>query len=107
MLALAEIAKPGPFGPRTGELGHYVGVRDSGGRLIAMGGERFHLPGYVELSAICVHPDARGKGFGAALTRHLARAALARGEVPFLHVYPNNPAAALYTRRPIAAEALT
>jgi ribosomal protein S18 acetylase RimI-like enzyme len=98
MLALAEAAKPGPFGPRTGELGHYVGVRDSGGRLIAMAGERFHLPGYVELSAICVHPDARGKGLGAALTLHLARGAFARGEVPFLHVYPNNPAAGLYTR---------
>jgi hypothetical protein len=51
----------------------------------------------------------------------LARAASARGEVPFLHVYPNNPAAALYTRlgfviratlwvlwrRPLAVEART
>jgi len=119
MLALAEIAKPGPFGPRTGELGHYVGVRDSGERLIAMAGERFHLPGYVELSAICVHPDARGKGLGAALTLHLARAAFARDEVPFLHVFSNNRAAGLYAclgfevratlwvlwRRPLAPEA--
>ena len=53
----------------------------AGGGLAAMAGERFRLPGYVELSGICVHPDARGHGLGAALTLHLARATLARGEV--------------------------
>jgi ribosomal protein S18 acetylase RimI-like enzyme len=98
MLALAAATKPGPFGPRTVELGGYVGVRDPDGRLIAMAGERLRLPGYVELSAICVHPDARGQGLGAALTLRVARVAFAREEVPFLHVWPDNPARALYTR---------
>jgi ribosomal protein S18 acetylase RimI-like enzyme len=98
MVALADAGKPGPFGPRTVELGRYIGVRDAGGRLVAMAGERFCLPGHVELSAICVHPEARGRGLGAALTSHLARDALARGEEPFLHVFPENPAAALYQR---------
>ena len=98
MLALAEVAKPGPFSDRTPELGHYAGVRATSGRLLAMAGERFRLTGYVELSGICVAPDARGQGLGAALTLHLARAALARGEAPFLHVFPDNPAAALYAR---------
>jgi ribosomal protein S18 acetylase RimI-like enzyme len=98
MLALAEATKPGPFSSRTPELGRYSGVRDSTGRLLAMAGERLRLPGYVELSGICVAPDARGQGLGAALTLHLARAALARGEAPFLHVFPDNPAAALYAR---------
>jgi ribosomal protein S18 acetylase RimI-like enzyme len=98
MLALAETAKPGPFEPRAVQLGRYAGVREANGRLVAMVGERFRLPGYVELSAICVHPDARGQGLGAAVTLHLARSALARGEVPFLHVFPDNPAAALYAR---------
>ena len=97
MLALAEVAKPGPFGPRAYLLGRYVGFRD-GGRLLAMGGERCRLPGLVELSGISVHPDARGKGLGTAITLHLARRALARGETPFLHVFPDNPAAALYRR---------
>ena len=118
MLALAEIAKPGPFYARTGDLGRYAGVRGNDGRLVAMAGERFRFSGYVELSAICVHPNARGQGLGVALTLHLAREALARGETPFLHVFPDNPAAALYGRfgfrdratlwvlwrRPIAAE---
>jgi predicted GNAT family acetyltransferase len=98
MLALAESAKPGPYSERTPELGRYAGMRDATGRLIAMAGERLHLPGYVELSGISVAPDARGQGFGAALTLRLARMALARGEAPFLHVFPDNPAAALYAR---------
>ncbi len=97
MLALAEHAKPGPFGPRAHLLGRYVGYRDRG-RLLAMGGERIRLPGFVELSAICVHRDVRGQGLGAAITAYLAGAARERGETPFLHVFPDNPAAALYRR---------
>lgn len=97
MLELADIAKPGPFGPRTSLLGRYVGYRE-GGRLLAMGGERFRMPGFVELSAIAVHPDARGTGLGSDVILHLACLALARGETPFLHVFPDNPAVALYRR---------
>jgi ribosomal protein S18 acetylase RimI-like enzyme len=97
MVQLAAIAKPGPFGPRTHTLGTYVGYRDHGA-LLAMGGERFCWPGFVELSAICVHPDARGRRLGAAITLQLARLALTRGETPFLHVFPDNPAATLYQR---------
>jgi ribosomal protein S18 acetylase RimI-like enzyme len=99
MMELAEIAKPGPFGPRTTELGSFVGVR-SGARLVAMAGERMRLPGYVELSAIAVHPDARGRGLAACLTCALAKRALSRGEKPFLHVRPENTAAVSLYRRP-------
>jgi predicted GNAT family acetyltransferase len=99
MLALVETAKPGPFASRTIELGIYVGVRDGGaGRLIAMGGLRLQLDHHVELSAIAVHPEARGQGLGAAITAYLARAVVARGRMPFLHVYPDNPVMALYAR---------
>ena len=98
MLALIGVTKPGPFAPRTIELGHYIGVRDPAGRLVAMAGERLRLPGYVELSAICVHPDARGQGLAATLTLQLAQAAFARNEIPILHVWPDNPARALYIR---------
>jgi len=99
MLALVETTKPGPFASRTCELGVYVGIKDPReGQLIAMGGERLRLKSHVELSAIAVHPVARGCGLGAAITAHLARAAITRGEVPFLHVFPDNPALALYRR---------
>jgi predicted GNAT family acetyltransferase len=63
-----------------------------------MGGERMRLPSYVELSGICVRPAARGRGLGAAITVQLALRAMARGETPFLHVFHNNSAAALYER---------
>jgi ribosomal protein S18 acetylase RimI-like enzyme len=98
MADLVAIAKPGPFRPRTPLLGRYLGVRD-GDRLLAMAGERMRLPGYIELSAICVHPEARGRGYAAGLTLQLMRMALDRGEVPFLHVRPDNAGAvALYRR---------
>lgn len=98
MADLVAIAKPGPFGPRTPLLGRYLGVSD-GDRLLAMAGERMRLPGYIELSAICVHPEARGRGYAAGLTLQLMRMALDRGEVPFLHVRPDNAGAvALYRR---------
>lgn len=98
MADLVAIAKPGPFGPRTPLLGQYFGVRD-GDRLLAMAGERMRLPGFVELSAICAHPEARGQGYATGLTLQLMRLAFDRGEMPFLHVRPDNAAAvALYRR---------
>lgn len=98
MMALVAAAKPGPFGPRTPVLGRYLGIRHDG-RLVAMAGERLRVPGHVELSGICVHPDARGRGHGIALTRALVRQAVEGGEVPFLHVRPDNAAAVGLYRR--------
>jgi ribosomal protein S18 acetylase RimI-like enzyme len=97
MLELVAATKPGPFGSRTIALGRYLGVKQAG-RLIAMAGERLRLPGHVELSAIAVHPGARGQGHGARLTQALMARAFASGEVPFLHVRPENDAVALYER---------
>ena len=97
MLGLVDVAKPGPFGPRTCELGRYLGIRQDG-NLVAMAGERLRLPGYVELSGIATHPRARGRGLASILTRSLMRAAFDRGEVPLLHVRIGNPAIALYQR---------
>jgi predicted GNAT family acetyltransferase len=89
MLALVELARPGPFLARTIELGDYAGVFD-GERLVAMAGERMRLPGFTEISAVCTHPDARGRGLGTALTHYVARAILDRGETPILHVRRDN-----------------
>jgi len=99
MLTLVNASKPGPFAAKTHELGIYVGIRDRrDGQLIAMGGERLRVDCHVELSAIAVHPTARGRGLGVAITIHLARAVIARGKTPFLHVFPDNPALGLYRR---------
>lgn len=104
--ALIDLTQPGPFGPRTLEMGRFFGVFDeagangpAGSRLLAMAGERMNLPGYLEMSAICTHPDARGRGLGEYLLRQRMRDAVASGQQPFLHVLPSNaPAIALYER---------
>jgi hypothetical protein len=53
--------QPGPFWPRTHELGTYLGIRDEY-RLVAMAGERLRPPGWTEISAVCAAPMARGQG---------------------------------------------
>ena len=97
MHGLVDRARPGPFAPRTPELGHYIGYRGADG-LRARGGERFRLPSQVELSAIAVDSSARGLGRGAPIVLHLAHRILGRGKTPFLHVFPENSAMALYHR---------
>jgi ribosomal protein S18 acetylase RimI-like enzyme len=98
MMDLVAATRPGPFGPRTPLLGRYLGLWH-GERLVAMAGERLRVSGHVELSAICVHPEARGKGYAIALTKRLMQLAFEGGEVPFLHVRPDNVGAiALYRR---------
>lgn len=92
MRALAELTQPGPFYARTHELGDFVGVRENG-KLIAMAGERMRVPGFTEISAVCTHPDARGRGLAARLMRIVAAKIVARGEQLFLHVYPHNTGA--------------
>jgi ribosomal protein S18 acetylase RimI-like enzyme len=98
MLELTALTKPGPFGPRTQELGYYVGIRDEG-KLVAMAGERLKVPGYTEVSAVCTHPDHLGKGYAGALMLEVMRGIRERGEKPFLHVRADNARAiALYER---------
>jgi len=98
MRALAELTQPGPFHARTHQLGDFVGVRENG-KLIAMAGERMRVPGFTEISAVCTHPDARGRGLAAKLMRAVAAKIVARGEQLFLHVYPHNKSAiAVYER---------
>jgi predicted GNAT family acetyltransferase len=89
ILDLVNLAQPGPFSPRAIELGQYLGVRQDG-HLVAMAGQRLHLPGFCEVSTVCTHPDYRGRGYGAALTTMMAQSILERQETPFLHVAPGN-----------------
>ena len=74
---------------RTIELGGYIGLFD-GDRLVAMAGQRLAPPGFREVSAVCTHPDFRGRGLAAGLTTLVARAILERGEQPFLHHASDN-----------------
>lgn len=98
MLALALLTKPGPFRTETHKLGRFIGVRDRG-KLVAMAGERLRIKGFVEVSAVCTHPDYRGRGLGAALLAHVATRIIGEGAMPFLHSYADNEGAiALYRK---------
>jgi GNAT superfamily N-acetyltransferase len=97
-MALATLTRPGPFGPRTIELGDYFGIVEDG-RLVAMAGERMHAGTLREISGVCTHPDFQGRGVARRLMRKLVRRQMLRGETPFLHVMRNNETArALYER---------
>lgn len=98
MLALAELTQPGPFGRRTHELGHYLGIRRAGS-LVAMAGERLRAPDYTEVSAVCTHPDHFGHGYATALIAAVVKRIRDSGQTPFLHVRPENTRAAELYRR--------
>ncbi|ONI76679.1 GNAT family N-acetyltransferase [Kribbella sp. ALI-6-A] len=89
MLSLVALTDPGPFRARTIELGNYLGLREDS-ELIAMAGERYHLPGYVEISAVCTHPDHRGRGLATRLIRAVVAGIEQRGEQAFLHTGGTN-----------------
>jgi len=97
MLELVRLTQPGPFERRTVVLGDYLGVVEDG-RLVAMAGERLRLPGFTEISAVCTHPEVRGRGLASQLTGLLVERIVARGEQPILHVTHDNPARRVYER---------
>jgi ribosomal protein S18 acetylase RimI-like enzyme len=89
MLDLVARTQPGPFGPRTCELGVYLGIRHEGA-LVAMAGERMRPPGWSEISGVCTDPAHRGRGLAARLVRAVGHAIRDRGDVPFLHASATN-----------------
>ena len=99
MIELTALTKPGPFSTRTHELGTFLGIRVDG-QLVAMAGERMKPAHYTEMTAVCVHPSHRGRGYGQMLLGAVSRQIVTRGEIPFLHVFTSNHSAiALYRRQ--------
>ncbi|MFG2133801.1 GNAT family N-acetyltransferase [Streptomyces sp. NPDC048751] len=92
MLDLVARTQPGPFLPRTIELGTYLGIRRDG-TLIAMAGERLHPPGWTEISAVCTDPSFRGEGLATRLILAVAHGIRERAETPFLHTGAQNTGA--------------
>ncbi|MGW6794057.1 GNAT family N-acetyltransferase [Streptomyces chartreusis] len=89
ILALVARTEPGPYLPRTVEMGTYLGIRHRG-RLIALAGERLHPPGWTEISAVCTDPAYRGRGLATRLVRAVAAGIKERGERPVLHARADN-----------------
>lgn len=92
MLELTKLTKPGPFFEKTILFGNYFGIFMDG-RLAAMTGQRMNPVPYMEVSAVCSHPDFRGRGYPRALMLHVMKGILDQSFIPFLHVLTSNTAA--------------
>lgn len=98
MLALTALVYPGYFRERTPDIGNYLGIYQKG-QLAAIAGERMHCHEFLEMSAICTHPDFLGRGYAHHLLAALTHRTLERGLKPFLHVSRENVRArAVYER---------
>jgi GNAT superfamily N-acetyltransferase len=98
MAALAGLTEPGPFREQTAKLGGFLGIRVDG-RLAAMAGQRLSPAGFVEVSAVCTHPDFRGWGYAQALVAAVTRNIRAEGHMPFLtSLEANTGAVRIYQR---------
>jgi ribosomal protein S18 acetylase RimI-like enzyme len=107
MTTLTQLTKPGPFLQRTIEFGNYTGIFENG-RLVSMVGQRMQPSPYVELSAVCTHPNYLGKGYAGMLLNEQIRRVVNANNIPFLHVLADNHSAiSVYkrvgfkTRKPI------
>jgi ribosomal protein S18 acetylase RimI-like enzyme len=92
MLELTELTKPGPFISRTKDFGGYFGIFE-GEKLVSMAGKRLSPDPFVEISAVCTHPESLGKGLSAKVIQRVMEEIRVDGKTPFLHVYPENIAA--------------
>ena len=70
----------GTIQPADDELGTFLGIRVDG-KLAAMIGERMKPARYTEITAVCVHPSHRGRGYGQMLLSAISRQILSRGEI--------------------------
>ncbi len=98
MLALTQLAKPGPFLENTIDFGGYFGFFVEG-RLVSMAGTRLVAGPYTEVSAVCTHPDFVGQGLAQRVLPHVLNYIQQQGQIPYLQLYPDNlPALRLYQR---------
>lgn len=89
MLDLVARTQPGPFRPRTYELGRYVGIRRDG-RLIAMAGERLQPGGWTEISAVATDAEYRRQGLASRLVLDVAFHIQQRGGQALMHAAAEN-----------------
>jgi predicted GNAT family acetyltransferase len=89
MLSLTKLTNPGPFEERTIEFGNYSGIFHNN-QLVAMTGQRLRIDDYIEVSAVCTHPNHLGKGYARALILHTIKQIVAMHKIPFLHVRTDN-----------------
>ena len=106
MLTLTQLTKPGPFLNKTIAFGDYFGFF-SEGKLVSMAGSRLSPSPYTEVSAVCTHPGFAGKGISRKVMPFVLQRIQQRGNIPFLHLYPENtPAFKLYSKLGFVSRAM-
>ena len=99
MLDLAERTRPGPFWPRTHELGTYLGIRDSGVHWWRWWANVSGHRGGPRSAPSAPHRKRADSATPPPWSAHSSHASSARGDRPFLHVADTNTEAiALYER---------
>lgn len=61
-----------------------------GEQLVAMAGHRFQSGPYIEISAVCTHPDYLSNGYAKVLINSQIRKLCNAGNIPYLHVRADN-----------------
>ncbi|SDS76757.1 GNAT family N-acetyltransferase [Microlunatus soli] len=77
----------------TGHVVHWLGIRDTSGALVAVGGSEREATGVPHLAGIVTHTAHRGRGLGAAISTGLVRWALIDSDVCTLGMYSDNTVA--------------
>ena len=89
MLALTKMTNPGPFSERTIDFGNYKGIFINN-ELAAMAGYRTQPSPYIEISAVCTHPNHLGNGYAGTLINYHIRQIIAASGIPYLHSRTDN-----------------
>ena len=89
MMELTKLTNPGPFDTRTIDFGNYYGIFDDD-KLVAMAGQRMKPLPYIEISAVCTHPDYTGRGYAKQLVQFQINRIKEEGNTPMLHVACDN-----------------
>ena len=89
MLELTQLTQPGPFRDQTIKFGLFQGIFENE-KLVSMAGQRMSPLPYVEVTAVCTHPDYTGKGYAKQLLISQTKHVIAQGYIPFLHVRDDN-----------------
>lgn len=97
---LLRVAHPAASAlPGAPEIRRWAGIHDAAGRLVACAADITRAPDVGHIASVATHPDARGRGLGAAVSSWLARVLIDEcGRVSLGHYSPNAVAQRLYVR---------
>lgn len=89
IMELFTLSRPGPFAAKTITMGNFFGYFHEE-QLIAVAGQRFSTPDFIEISGVSTHPHYTGKGIATTLIKHVIADIQLHNKIPFLHAKTTN-----------------